>query len=167
MAVFYKNEVKQVLSEILAIPFVRNFIIPVGALSIIMYFLVLRKPKTKILRDQYGDVTYYFLSEKEAKERLDDENILIVDVRLKEHYDKSHLRNSVNLPFHEINKNCRKLIPNKKTEMFLYDNENGRLSKQMTEELYRLGYKYVYDIGSIRNFAGFLDRSDEPKIEAK
>jgi len=137
-----------------------NYIIPLAMVIGFGYYMFFRPKKTKAEKNQYGEVIYNFLSVKDAKARLDDENILIVDVRKEEYFEKSHLKNSVNLPFSEINKNCRKLIPNKKVEMLVYDNDGGNLSQAMVYELYRLGYKNVYDIGSMNNYGSYIVRPE-------
>lgn len=139
-----------------------NYLLPLAIVIGFGYFMFLKPEKSKTEKNQYGEVIYSFLAPKDAKKRLDDENILIVDVRKEEYYEQSHIKNSVNLPFTEINKNCRKLIPNKKVEMLVYDNDGGNLSKSMVYELYHLGYKNVHNIGSMHNYNSHIVRPGGP-----
>ena len=68
---------------------------------------------------------------------------IIVDVRTKEEYEESHLVDSINLPYDEIDENTN-LSPEK--IIFVYC-KSGRRSQVAYSILTKLGYT-VYDLGA-------------------
>jgi len=138
-----------------------NFILPT-VMVIAFGFYMFRPKKSKVERSN-GDVTYHFLAQKDAEKKLNEPDILLVDVRQAQYYAKSHLRDSINFPYDEIHHTARKRIPNKKAKIVVYDNDSGNVSKAACKEFYALGYKEVYDIGQMRSFS---DRIVMPEKEA-
>ncbi len=82
-----------------------------------------------------------------SKDKLDkiisENNYIIVDVRTEEEYNISHLKDSINIPYDEIDKSI-KLDKNK---IILVYCKSGTRSKIAYNNLTNLGYK-VYDLGS-------------------
>lgn len=82
----------------------------------------------------------------ELKEIILENNYIIVDVRTKEEYDKGHLKDAINIPYDEINKNTGL----DKDKTILVYCKSGNRSGMAKESLIELGYE-VYDLGAFDN----------------
>lgn len=141
-----------------------NYVLP--AILIIGFAVYMFRPKKSKIERNMGDVTYHYLAPKDAESKLNEENILLLDVRNEEYYAKSHLKDSINFPYAEIHHTARRRLPNKKAEIVVYDNDNGNISKAACQELYSLGYKNVYDIGQMRSFSSRIVYSEKETQES-
>ncbi len=82
----------------------------------------------------------------ELEKFMADGNYIIVDVRTKEEYASSHIKDAINIPYNEINENI-KLDKSKKILVYC---QSGNRSKKAFISLTNLGYN-VYDLGGIDN----------------
>ena len=87
-----------------------------------------------------------FLSNEELNEIINNNNYIIIDVRTKEEYNELHVKDSINIPYDEINKET-KLDKNKTILVYC---KSGKRSNKAYQTLNNLGYE-VYDLGSIDN----------------
>lgn len=87
-----------------------------------------------------------FLSNEELNEIIKKDNYIIIDVRTKEEYNELHVKDSINIPYDEINKET-KLDKNKTILVYC---KSGKRSDTAYQTLNSLGYE-VYDLGSIDN----------------
>lgn len=93
--------------------------------------------------------TYRQISQEEAKEMMDTEDVLILDVREQEEYDTGHIPNAVLLPLGTIDENsAADVIPEKDTTVLVYC-RSGNRSKTASAELAELGYTNIYEFGGI------------------
>ena len=83
-------------------------------------------------------------SSKLKIEELLKEDHIIVDVRTKEEYEISHIKNAINIPYDEINS----MIELEKDKIILVYCASGNRSKIAHAKLTNLGYE-TYDLGSI------------------
>lgn len=91
---------------------------------------------------------YQKITAEEAKAKMDEEDVTIVDVRTKEEYDEGHIPDAILLPVENIGKDPPKELPDKDAVLLIYC-RSGRRSKDAANELLKLGYKNVYDFGGI------------------
>jgi len=82
-----------------------------------------------------------------------EQETVIVDVRTKEEYDSGHIEGAVNIPYDYISD---KTINNSKDINIIVYCKSGNRSKTAAGTLIKLGYKNVYDLGSISNWDGSL-----------
>ena len=85
------------------------------------------------------------LSKEELNNIIEENNYIIIDVRTEEEYDESHIKDSINIPYNEIN---AKDID--KSKIILVYCASGKRSEIAYNKLNELGYT-VYDLGSINN----------------
>ena len=78
------------------------------------------------------------------KELMQEEHV-IVDVRTKEEYEISHVKNAINIPYDEIDN----MIQIDKDKIVLVYCASGNRSKIAYTKLTNLGYK-TYDLGSFK-----------------
>lgn len=83
---------------------------------------------------------------------VSEKEVELVDVRTKEEYDESHLVNSINIPYDEIDENTN-LDKNKVIIVYC---RSGRRSNIAKETLTDLGYE-VYDLGAFDDIT-FIDK---------
>ncbi|MBN2795305.1 MAG: rhodanese-like domain-containing protein [Clostridia bacterium] len=94
---------------------------------------------------------YQTITPEDAYERLQNEEILLLDVRTEEEYIVGSIPGSVLLPLDAIEDEMETLYPNKDAEIFVYC-RSGNRSKTAANLLLELGYKNVYDLGGIINW---------------
>lgn len=86
----------------------------------------------------------------EEKDKLLEEDAILIDVRSKEEYNVYHLDNSINIDHEEIEKKISDYVKDKNVKIIVYCQSGGR-SKIAAETLVKMGYVNVYDMGSINN----------------
>lgn len=87
------------------------------------------------------------ISAKEAKEMMDTQEVIIVDVRTIEEFNEGHIENAINIPVETITAAPTELSDKEKT-LLIYC-RSGNRSAQASEKLAELGYTNVYDFGGI------------------
>lgn len=91
---------------------------------------------------------YHKITAEEAKKRMDEEGIILLDVRTPEEYAAEHIKNALSLPNEEIKEEQPEILPDTDAVIFVYC-RTGRRSKEASEKLVELGYTKVYDFGGI------------------
>ena len=90
----------------------------------------------------------YIINSKKVKEMLQKEEFeLIIDLREKEHYDKGHLKNAINIPINHITDNLDYLNEYKNAKILLYCGI-GSQSKSTAKVLVLNGYEQVYSLAN-------------------
>ncbi len=88
----------------------------------------------------------------EAKEKIINENAILLDVRTEEEYNEKHIDGAILFTLDTINENTvANIISDKKAVIIVYC-QSGNRSHQALEKLKELGYTNVYDLGSISNW---------------
>lgn len=94
---------------------------------------------------------YVRITQEEAKEMMNKENTIILDVRTKAEYDEGFIENAVLLPVTDIKERAEEVLPDKNTTILVYC-RSGNRSKTASKELINLGYTNVYDFGGINSW---------------
>lgn len=99
-----------------------------------------------------NETTYKRITPENAKEIIDNEDVIILDVRTTEEYaDDGHIENSVLLPVSEIEEKASKILVDKNAKILIYC-QNGTRSALAAIELIDMGYLNVYDFGAITSW---------------
>lgn len=99
-----------------------------------------------------ADGSYQQISQEEAKNRMDTEEVLILDVREQNEYDSGHIPGAVLLPVGTIDKDtAAQVIPEKETTVLVYC-RSGNRSKIASSTLAELGYTNIYEFGGINTW---------------
>lgn len=101
------------------------------------------KPKTE----------YQYITPKEAKEKMEKEEVVIVDVRTQAEFAAGHIPDAILVPNETIGKEMPVELPDKEATLLLYC-RSGNRSKQAARKLIALGYQNVYDFGGIIDWEG-------------
>lgn len=129
-------------------------------------------PKSKVDYNTFAEITEEVLAYRQPRlipletflEFAEDPNTILLDTRSKSAYDRKHLKGAIHLNFSDFTKKkLAKLIPNKKTKILIYCNNNidGDAINFPTKSLplalniptfinlYGYGYKNVYELASL------------------
>lgn len=91
---------------------------------------------------------YKKISAEEAKEMIDTEDLVILDVRTKEEYDQAHIEGAILIPDYQLKEQAESKLPNKEEKILLYC-RSGNRSESAAKILIEMGYSKVYDFGGI------------------
>ena len=96
-----------------------------------------------------AETDYRRISQEEAKEMMDTQDALIMDVREQDEYDSGHIPGAVLLPVGTITEDsAAEIIPEKDTTVLVYC-RSGNRSKTAAQVLAELGYTGVCEFGGI------------------
>ncbi|MBE6542907.1 MAG: hypothetical protein E7675_00760 [Ruminococcaceae bacterium] len=76
---------------------------------------------------------------------------VLLDVRTPEEYARGHIEGALNLDYSKIATDVEKLVANKEQAVIVYCSAAKR-STQAVEAMIKLGYKNVYNLGSMSNY---------------
>ena len=96
--------------------------------------------------------SYQQISQEEAKEMMDTQEVIILDVREQDEYDSGHIPGAVLLPVGTINdETASAVIPEKDDTVLVYC-RSGNRSKTASAALAGLGYTNIYEFGGINTW---------------
>ncbi|MGO5097086.1 rhodanese-like domain-containing protein [Agathobaculum sp. LCP25S3_E8] len=99
-----------------------------------------------------SDSSYQQITQEEAKEMIDTQEVIILDVREQDEYDSGHIPGAVLLPVGTIDEDtAAAVIPEKDTSVLIYC-RSGNRSKTASSTLADLGYTNVYEFGGINSW---------------
>ena len=76
---------------------------------------------------------------------INDNKIILIDVKSKKEYDDFHLGNSINIPIENFKYMVSRILKNKNQKIIVYCSTGVR-SLAACEILIDMGFKYVYNI---------------------
>ena len=92
------------------------------------------------------------LTQEEAKEMMDTQEVIILDVREQDEYDSGHIPGAVLLPVGTIDEDtAAEVIPEKDSTVLVYC-RSGNRSKTASSKLADLGYTNIYEFGGINTW---------------
>ena len=95
---------------------------------------------------------YQQISQEEAKEMMDTQEVIILDVREQDEYDGGHIPGAVLLPVGTIDETtAAQVIPEKDSTVLVYC-RSGNRSKTASSALADLGYTNIYEFGGINTW---------------
>ena len=113
---------------------------------------------------------YTQISQEEARERMEQDDSIVLDVRRPDEYAQGHIPGAICLPNETITDTMPEELPNKDQVILVYC-RSGNRSKQASQKLANLGYTQVFEFGGILDWTGEVVQGEEPwetllKIEA-
>ena len=94
---------------------------------------------------------YNKITAEEAKEIIDTQEVIILDVRTKEEFKEKHIEGALLIPDYELEKLAKSKLPDKNKKILVYC-RSGNRSKSAARLLIDMGYTDVYDFGGIINW---------------
>ena len=99
-----------------------------------------------------SESSYQQISQEEAKEMMDTQDVIILDVREQDEYDSGHIPGAVLLPVGTIDEEtAAEVIPEKDSTVLVYC-RSGNRSKTASSALAELGYTNIYELGGINTW---------------
>lgn len=99
-----------------------------------------------------ADGSYQQITQEEAKEMMDSQEVIILDVREQDEYDSGHIPGAVLLPVGSIDETtAAQVIPEKDSTVLVYC-RSGNRSKTASAALAELGYTGIYEFGGINTW---------------
>lgn len=93
--------------------------------------------------------TYQQITQEEAKNRMDTQEVIILDVRGEDEYDSGHIPGAVLLLVGTITKDTAAAVIPELDSMVLVYCRSGNRSKKASQALTDFGYTAVYEFGGI------------------
>lgn len=93
--------------------------------------------------------------EQGVKEYRETDGAILLDVRTSEEYRAGHIPGSKHIPLQEIGRISAAAV-GKDVPLFVYCHSGSR-SRQAVEELQRMGYRHVKNIGGISAYTGKVE----------
>ena len=97
---------------------------------------------------------YQKITPQQAKARMAESGVIVLDVRMQQEYDAGHIANAVLLPLPLIEAGdaaVAKALPDKDAEILVYC-RSGRRSAIAANALINMGYTNVLDFGGINDW---------------
>ena len=102
--------------------------------------------------------TYRQISQEEAREMMDGQDVLILDVREQDEFDAGHIPGAVLLSVGSITEeSAGDVIPDKDSVVLVYC-RSGNRSKTASQALADLGYTNIYEFGGISTWPYELEQ---------
>lgn len=99
-----------------------------------------------------ADNSYQQITQEEAKEMMDTQEVIILDVREQNEYDSGHIPGAVLLPVGTIDEDtAAAVIPEQDSTVLVYC-RSGNRSKTASSALAELGYTNIYEFGGINTW---------------
>ena len=99
-----------------------------------------------------ADSSYQQITQEEAKEMMDTQEVIILDVQEQDEYDSGHISGAVLLPVGTIDETtAAEVIPEKDSTVLVYC-RSGNRSKTASSTLAELGYTNIYEFGGINTW---------------
>ena len=96
--------------------------------------------------------TYQQITQEKAKEMMDTQDVVVLDVREQDEFDAGHIPGAVLLPVGTITKaTAASVIPETDSVVLVYC-RSGNRSKTASKALADLGYTNVYEFGGINTW---------------
>lgn len=96
--------------------------------------------------------TYQQITQKEAKNMMDTQEVIVLDVREQNEFDAGHIPGEVLLPVGTITKDtAAAVIPELDSVVMVYC-RSGNRSKTASKALADLGYTNIYEFGGINTW---------------
>ncbi|CCX38303.1 sulfurtransferase [Clostridium sp. CAG:1013] len=97
--------------------------------------------------------SYQQISQEEAKEMMDTQEVIVLDVREQDEYDSGHIPGAVLLPVGTINEETASAVIPEKDDTVLVYCRSGNRSKTASATLAGLGYTSIYEFGGINTWS--------------
>lgn len=91
---------------------------------------------------------YSIIDAVSAHDIIENEDVVIIDVRSKNEYNTGYIENAINIPVDSIQYKIGNIVPDKDKKILLYCRSGAR-AQEAAKKLASLGYSNVYSFGGI------------------
>ena len=119
----------------------------IGILCLVVMTILLTGCEKTVEENQYRQI-----SQEEAKKMMDNQEVIILDVREQSEFDAGHIPEAVLLPVGSITESsAAAVIPQKDSVVLVYC-RSGNRSKTASQALVDIGYTGIYEFGGINTW---------------
>lgn len=97
-------------------------------------------------------IEYNEITAEEAKDMIDTQELIILDVRTPEEYEEEHIEGALLIPDYDLKNLADSKLPDKDEEILVYC-RSGNRSKSAAKVLVDMGYTNVHDFDGIMNWS--------------
>lgn len=112
-----------------------------------------------ILTVVYGNKSSHLEQDEAKKIIAENPNVIILDVRTQDEYEKKHIPNAVLVPIENLRKGDFSALPDKNKMILIYC-WTGRRAEDSAKILADNGYKNVYDFGGLVDWTGAVEGTE-------
>ena len=109
---------------------------------------VIKKDKENTENIEEPKVKYSKLKAKEAKDIIDTEEVIILDVRTPGEYEEGHIEGALLIPDYDLTRDAESKLPDKDDKILVYCRSGSR-SKSAAKVLIDMGYTDVHDLAAL------------------
>lgn len=106
------------------------------------------KDETKKEKDTMEFQEYREITADKAKEMMDNQDVVVLDVRTEAEYRAKHIKDAVLIPLDQVEDLAEIELPEKEQTILVYC-RSGQRSRVASQMLVELGYTNVYEFGGI------------------
>ncbi|MBS6642328.1 MAG: rhodanese-like domain-containing protein [Clostridiaceae bacterium] len=107
--------------------------------------------ENSLSQESTGETAYHKITAEEAKKMMDEEDVIVVDVRRADEYSVKHIPGAVLVPNESIKDEQPEALPDKEAILLVHC-RTGIRSKDASDKLVAMGYENVYDFGGINDW---------------
>lgn len=98
-----------------------------------------------------SQMSYKLIPFEQAKDMIEKNNVVLIDVRSSNEYDLMHIKNAINIPVNEIE---QKILQIEQIHPIMVYCSSGARSKTAIQILNNLGYNniYIWEYGALATF---------------
>lgn len=100
------------------------------------------------------------LTPAEAKQKMESEQVIVIDVRRPDEFAQGHIPNAINLPNETIVHTALSELKEEDAVLLVYC-RSGHRSAQAANKLIQLGYKQVNDFGGLLQWPYEITKEEE------
>ena len=103
--------------------------------------------------------SYKNITHQEARKMMEEENVMVVDVREPDEYAEGHVPGAILIPLGTIGNVRPENLPNINVPILTYCRSGARSAKAASR-LAALGYQHVYNCGGILSWPYEIEKQD-------
>lgn len=117
----------------------------------LLFIMLIASMYLKDFNNRSIDTDYFNISGSDAVKMVKDNVVTIVDVRTTAEYMTYHIKGAASVPLDKIDSKATDWLKEKNANYIVYC-ESGSRSKLAAKKLADMGYKKIYDLGSMNNW---------------
>lgn len=119
-----------------------------AAASLVLVLSIAGCKEKSPIEEGGSDMKVIKISAQEAKTMMDEEEVIVVDVRTEEEFKEAHIEGAIRLTLDTIEEKAKEVLPAKEAKYLVYC-RSGNRSATASELLKTMGYENIYDFGGI------------------
>lgn len=119
--------------------------------KILISFLIIALLTGCAATKEENKIAYNKITAEQAKEIIDTEEVIILDVRTQEEYKEGHIKDALLIPDYDLENLAESKLPDKEKKILVYC-RSGNRSASAAKLLIDMGYTDVHDFGGIINW---------------